>query len=350
MFRPRTARTTSTIRCRRRDGGLSDKIREAIGRAELPDRGIPAPEWVTAKQNPFNVEGFLGQYAKAVSAKTAGERSRHMAAALIAAGAILHTLGDLGAPTRVRGDEASHLEPMGAGPDDLGSRFERIAALAHGRLGVAAPTRVVTRDHLREFFTGQTKAGEGLADLISRSYFSPNTLPAPTRVGAETRPKLSRPEPTLPTRLNLMAASRDDGTTLRDAAGTCLARYKVDHGLLSFWIDDDCMLEQIAAILPQVAAYEAGLLDFLLRGDLTITVGDSIVVSGAGLGPGTVQVLVEDDRGLRTELGAAQVTGTSEELVKVPAPAAGIRVVAVYRGADRSGEPLVAVGAMPLSR
>lgn len=330
--------------------GLSDKIREAIGRAALPDRGMPAPDWVTAKQNPFNVESFLAQYAKAVSAKTAGERSRHMAAALIAAGAILHTLGDLGAPSRVRGDEASHLEPMGAGPDDLGSRFERIAALAHGRLGVGAPTHVVTREHLREFFTGRAPGGDGLADVISRSYFSPNTLPAPTRVGAETRPALARPEPTLPSRLNLMAASRDDGTTLRDAAGTCLARYKVDHGVLSFWIDDDCMLEEIAAILPEVAAYEAGLLDFLLRGDLTITSGDGIVVSGAGLGAGTVQVLVEDDRGVRTELGAAQVTGTAEELIKVPAPATGVRVVAVYRGVDRTGEPLVAVGAMPLSR
>ncbi|MEO7097378.1 MAG: hypothetical protein ABI175_29220, partial [Polyangiales bacterium] len=99
-----------------------------------------------------------------------------------------------------------------------------------------------------------------------------------------------------------------------------------------------------------VAAYEAGLLDFLLRGDLTITSGDGLVVSGADLGPGTVQVLVEDDRGVRTELGAAQVTGAGDELIKVPAPASGIRVVAVYRGADRTGEPLVAVGAMPLSR
>lgn len=330
--------------------GASDKIREAIGRTALPVRGVPAPDWVVSKDNPFNVDAFLAQYAKAVSAKTAGERSRHMAAALVAAGAILHTLGDLGAPSRVRGDEASHLEPMGAGPDDLGSRFERIAALVHGRLGVAAPTRVVTRDRLREYFTGKTTAGDGLADVIARSYFSPNTLPATTRVGAETHPKLARPEPALPSRLNLMSASRDDGTTLRDAAGTCLARYKVERGLLSFWIDDDCMLEQIAAILPEVAAYETGLLDYLLRGDLTIAVGDGIVVSGAGLGAGSVQVLVEDERGIRTELGAAQVTGTAEELIKVPAPAAGVRVVAVYRGADRNGEPMVAVGAMPLSR
>ncbi len=330
--------------------GASDKIREAIGRASLPARGIPAPDWVTDRTNPFNVDSFLGQYAKAVSAKTAGERSRHMAAALIAAGAILHTLGDLGTPSRVRGDEASHLEPMGAGPDDLGSRFERIAALAHGRLGVTTPSRVITRDHLREYFTGVTKAGDGLADVIARSYFSPNTLPSPTRVGADTRPKLSRPQPSLPPRLNLMAASRDDGTTLRDASGTCLARYKVDHGVLSFWIDDDCMLEQIAVILPEVASYEAGLLDFLVRGDLTINLSDGVVVSGTGLGSGTVEVLVEDDRGVRTSLGASKVAAGTAELIKVPAPASGTRVVAVYRGVDAANEPIVAVGAMPLPR
>ena len=330
--------------------GFSDKIRIAVGRAALPDRGIPAPDWVTAKTNPFNLEAFLGQYAKAVTAKTPGERSRHMAAALVAAGAMLHTLGDLGSPARVRGDEGSHLDTMGAGPDDLGSRFERIAALAHGRLGVPGPSRVITRSHLREYFTGAAKEGDGLADVIARSYFSPATLPHSTRVGADTKPTLSRPQPALPPRLNLMAASRDDGTTLRDNKGTCLARYKVEHGLLSFWIDDECMLDQISAILPEVAAYETGLLDFLLRGDLTIGVGDGITVSGKGLGAGTVEVLVEDDRGVRTSLGTAQVAGGKDELLRVAAPAGGARVVAVYRGADAAGEPIVAVGAMPLSR
>lgn len=322
--------------------GLSDKVRESIGRAALPERGVPAPDWVTDKANPFNLESFLSQYAKAVSAKTPGERSRHMAAALVAAGAMMHALGDLGTPARVRGDEASFLEPMGAGPDDLGSRFERIAALAHGRLGVPAPDHAITRAHLREYF-------DGLALDISQSYFSPNTLPAPTRVGTVTRPKLARPLPALPDRLNLMAASREEGTTVRDAAGTCLAKYKVEHGVLSFWIDDDCMLEEIAAILPDVASYEAGLLDFLLRGDLTIDTKDGVLVSGKGLGAGVVEVLVEDDRGVRTSLGAQQIAGGTEQLIKVPLPAAGTRVVAVFRGADAAGEPIVAVGAMPLS-
>lgn len=325
---------------------LSDAVREAVGRASLPDRGMPAPDWVVAKTNPFSLDAFQSQYVKAVIAKTPGERSRHMAAALVAAGAILHTLGDLGAPSRVRSDEAAHLDPLGAGPDDLGSRFERIAALAHGRLGVPAPSRTITRERLRDFFS--SKDGGGLADVIARSYFSVNTLPAPSRIGGSDRPALARPQPALPARLNLMAASRDDGTTLRDSNGICLARYKVEHGVLEFAIDDDCMLEQIAEILPDVAAYETGLLDFLLRGELTIDIGDQVVVSGKGLGPGTVEILAEDERGVRTSL--ANVSTTSDQLATVATPATGTRIVAVYRGTDTAGEPIVAVGAMPLAR
>ena len=133
------------------------------------------------------------------------------------------------------------------------------------------------------------------------------------------------------------------------------------------------MLEQLAVILPEVAAYEAGLLDFLLRGELTITAGRQISVTGApgsALGAGTVEVLVEDDRGVRTSIvsvatpgssvatpgssvatpgtGAA-AAGTGAPLASVAAPATGTRVVAVFRGVDAAGEPIVAVGAMPLT-
>lgn len=327
---------------------LGDSVREALGRAELPERGVPAPDWITARDNPFNLAAFATQYGKAVSAATPGERSRHMAAALVAAGAILHTLGDLGVPSRVRGDELAHFEPLGGGPDDLGSRFERIAALAHGRLGVPGPSRVITRPRLRDYFT--SKDGSGLADLISRSYFSPNTLPAPSRTGGGEKPALARPAPSLPARLNLMAASRDGGSVLRDAAGTCLARYRVEHNVLAFALDDACMLEQVDAILPEVVAYEAGLLDFLLRGDLEIAVDGEIVVTGKGLGAGAIELYVEDERGVRAKLTSAVVAAGAEALARVAAPSAGTRVVALYRGVDASGEPLIAVGAMPLTR
>jgi hypothetical protein len=330
---------------------LGDSVRKALGRIALPERGVPAPDWVTARGNPLNLEAFASQYARAISSATPGERSRHMAATLVAAGAILHALGDLGAPSRVRGDALAHFEPLGGGPDDLGSRFERIAALAHGRLGVPGPSRVITRTRLRDYFT--SKDGTGLADVISRSYFSPNTLPAPTRVGGDAKPAVARP-PALPARLNLMAASRDEGSVLRDAKGTCLARYRVEHNVLTFSLDDECMLEQVDAILPEVAAYEAGLLDFLLRGELQLGVaGDIAVTAGPGvkgLGAGTVEVYVDDERGVRTKLASASVAAGAEQLARVAAPVTGIRVIALYRGVDASGEPLIAVGAMPLSR
>ena len=331
---------------------LSDKVREVIGRASLPSKGVPAPEWVTHKDNPLNADNFYSQYAKAVTAATPGERSRHMAAALVAAGAILHTLGDLGAPSRVRGDTAAHLEPLGGGPDDLGSRFERIAALAYGRLGVPAPSRIVTRTRLRDFFS--TPDGQGLADLVARTYFSPNTLPANTRIGGDSfKPKLARPQPTVPERLNLMAASREEGTMLRDKAGTCLARYRVERGVVEFWLDDECLLEQVTAVLPEVSAFETGLLEFLLRGELSISLTNEIVVAGAAgssFGPGTVEVLVEDARGVRTKIASVDAKPGQSELLRVAAPAAGVRVVAVYRGVDALGEPIVAVGAMPLGK
>jgi hypothetical protein len=336
--------------------GLTARIEGMFTSGGLPAHGVPAPDWVVDKTNPFNLDQFLNQYAKAVSAATPGERSRYMAAALIAAGAMIHTLGDLGAPSRVRSDEAAHLDHLGEGIDDLGSRFERIAALTYGRLGVPAPSRTITRAHLRDYFTHQppgkaagaaptSKDAEGLADLIARSYFSPNTLPEPTVLRGDARPELVRPQPGLPARLNLMAANRDDGTTIRTPAGTCLARYRVAHDELTFSIDDDCMLEQLAVILPEVAAYETGLLDFLLRGELTIAPDGQI--TGAGLGAGEVEVLAEDDRGVRTKLTAAAATG--DKLGQVALPTAATRVVAVFRGKDAGGEPIVAVGALQLA-
>jgi hypothetical protein len=326
---------------------LGAAVARRAGRAALPAQGIPAPDWVIARDNPFNLDAFLGQYARAVTAATPAERSRHLAAALVAAGAILHTLGDLGAPSRVRGDAAAHLEPLGGGPHDLGSRFERIAALAFGRLGVPAPARVITRARLRDYFTSQS--GEGLADLVARSYFSPHTLPAATRIAAGARPALARPQPSLPARLNLIAASRAEGSILRDARGTCLARYRVERGQLAFSLDDECMLEQVSALLPEVAAFEAGLLDFLLRGELVITGGDALAVSGQGLGAGTVEVYIEDERGVRSRLAAQPVSAGATELIRVGAPATGVRAVAIYRGVDAAGEPLVAVGALALA-
>lgn len=334
---------------RRPERGLAHSLAALFrsGSAQLPPTGVPAPDWVIDNRNPLNLAGFFDQYAKAASGRTPGERNRAMAGALVAAGALLHVLGDMGNPSRVRGDEAAHFDSLGGGRDDLGSRFERIAALSFGRLGVPAPARTITRARLRDFFT--SKDGDGLADIVARSYFSPNTLPAASRIGATVQPAPGHALPALPSKLNLMAASREDGTTLRAADGTCLARYRVDRSIATFSLDDDCMLEQVSAILPEVSAYETGLLDFLLRGELAIAVGPRIVVTAKGLGAGTLEIFVEDDRGVRTPIGTSAVAAGSENLAEVPAPGSGTRVVAVFRGADTAGEPIVAIGASALT-
>jgi hypothetical protein len=338
--------------------GIFGKARDAIAgrlaRSGLPTHGTPAPDWVVSKDNPLGLAGFLDQYTKAARARTPGERSRHMAAALVAAGSILHVLADVGSPSHVRGDIAAHLDPVGPGKDDLGSRFERIAALAWGRLGVPAPARVVTRPTLRAFFTAAD--GSGLADATASRWFSAYTLPQPTRIGsggrAQVNPALVRPRPTPPDRLNLMAASSDQGVTLSSAEGTCLARYRVTSGVLSWFLDDDCLLEQAGAILPEVASFSAGLLDFLLRGELEVTIAGSEVqvATASAVGAGELEILGEDEAGVRTPITTVKVAAATEPTAvgRAALPAGARRAIAVFRGVDGAGEPLVAVGAAEL--
>jgi hypothetical protein len=321
----------------------------------LPQTGVAAPDWIVAKDNPLGVAGFLDQYAKAVRGPSPGERSRAMAGALVAAGAILHVLEDLGSPSHVRGDARAHLDRLGA-DNDLGSRFERIAATAYGRLGVPGPARVVTRTTLRGFFTsrgGAAGAGEGLAEATADHWFSAYTLPAATRIGTGGRsvqPTLARPRPAPPLRMNLMAASQPDGTTLADAAGVCMARYRVERGILSFWLDDDCVLAQVDAILPEVSSYAAGALDFLFRGELAVSVDGShaVVHTKGGLGAGKLEVLWEDARGVRTTIHANAVAASADGATVGDAilPDGTRRVVALFTGVDAGGEPVVAVGAV----
>ncbi len=177
-----------------------------------PDRGMPAPEWVVSRDNPLELKGFLDQYEKAVKAATPGERGRHMAGALIAAGAMMHVLGDMAVPSRVRGDASAHREQVGNDEIDRGSRFERLAAVAWGRLGVPAASRVVQQASMKAFFTGP----EGLADWTSTHWFSSGTLPRSVDVGVMKRESLGpalaaslrRTAPAVPRRLKCVSRCR----------------------------------------------------------------------------------------------------------------------------------------------
>jgi hypothetical protein len=341
--------------------GLLSRIRHrvvmAVSGGELERSGVAAPDWLLHPKNPLGVAGFRDQYVKAVSARTAGERSRHLAGALLAAGAILHVLEDMGSPSHARNDLAAHLDRLGPNPADVGSRFERVAALAFGRLGVPGPAKVIGDRPLRAFFTAAD--GSGLADRTARAWFSEGTLPRPLDLGGNPRGALQRlvrtvqrPAPVPPVDLDLDAAAGEAGGELADKSGACLARYRVENRRLSWSIDDACALEQVGVILPVVSGYAAGLLESLFRGTLALEAdpaGGVLVRAGAvDLGPGTITAFWDDARGIRKPLGAVQkVNGAGHGAIAAKfqaPPTEARRVSALFEGADGKQRALLATG------
>jgi hypothetical protein len=325
----------------------------------------PAPEWIRAAENPLNLDGFYGQYRRAVLARTPGERERHLAATLLAAGAVLHVLQDMGSPSHVRNDFGAHLAKLSDDKTDVGSRFERIAALAYGRLGVAAPSREVAFTRIDDFFTSID--GTGLAQWTAGGFFSSGTLPGTIAVEPRARAvqlaeriagALDLPNPApLAAGLDLIGAGKPGGATLVDDSGVCLARYEIRSYELQWSTDDDCQLEQIAIILPEVSAYSRGLLDQLFRGALAISRSDAggavVSVGDTELGAGTVTIVWGDSRGVRAQIGepieatGGTVGATLATVDTLPPDARS--VAALFEGVDTNGERVVAAGMLDLT-
>jgi hypothetical protein len=340
-------------------GGLGEFAWETIAGDSLPGQGMAAPDWVAAKDNELGLDRFWIELERAATAPLPADRDQHLALALMCAGGVVHVLEDVGFPANARDDLKEYLSPLGGGPADRGSRLARLAAYIYGSLGVPAPGKTEKREKWRAFFTAED--GTGLADVTASRWYSLGTLPGEVRkVGDDARPAdvLSRvkeaqsfPSPA-PRELNLKRAATDAGATLRQG-GVCLAAYRLRDERLSFSIPDDCAAEQLSAILPTVGSYATGLLEWMFRGQLEVTVrGGTAIVTGPGLhlGKGTLRVLVEDAQGARRQASETAASAGAEELGKVTLPAGGAKVVAVFVGTDAAGEPIVAVGERELGR
>jgi len=318
--------------------------------------GVPAPDWIVAKENDLGVARFWLELERSVVAPGPAERDEHLAMAFVSAGAMLHVLEDMGAPARTRGDLDEFLLPLGGGPRDRGSRFERLAALVFGRLGVPPAGPAVERKGLRDYFTAAD--GQGLADLTNATWYSSGTLPADVivPVSARSHPgeiagliaKASRyPAPRPGKDLPLAGDSASpDGLVVRGEDGVCRANYRIDDGTIHFSISDDCAAAQLRAILPQVGGYAAGFLEHLFRGGLAVIVESgtarvSVPKSELQLGAGQLTFVVEDATGQRKVVGTGELRDGTANL-NVPADAA--RVFVVFRGVDSNGESLIAVG------
>jgi hypothetical protein len=327
-----------------RGSGLSDRSSPVAQRlADVPEglgslravftgtsfdgTGMAATLWMVSPANAWGLGRLLDERERAASLPRAADRDAALARALIATGALLHVLSDLGEPAHVRNDFRVALEAEGA-------PLERFVAARYGREGVPAAGEPILRAHLVDF-VHDPSAG-GLADEVSRRFYSAGTLPP----SLYPLPRV-KPGP---------AASG-----YASASGIAhLAAYQREAGGVRWFLDGLTDRDYAQALLPQIGRYAAGLIDFLYRGRLELAPeGEEITVrlKDGAVKDGRVSVYAERAGGerrllLQHPVGAA---GPGEVLASAPRPAGATRMAAVLRGTDAEGEPLVIVQELPFA-
>jgi hypothetical protein len=321
--------------------------------------GLPATEWLASADNDVGLAAFSRELEAAVSAPEPASRGTALARALLALGGTLAVLQDAGEPAHVRNDfVGAYLPAGGDNPFDRSSAFERYVAERYGRVGLPAASPVVARPTVMAYITAADR--QGLADRTQRRFFSPGTLPEDAIVDRDTttvevmrdaRGSLAYGLPRLP-RLELHTLG--ERRYAYDGSRRVLAYERVP-GRVRFFLDDAVYADTARALLPEIAAYGAGLVDHLFRVELAISTKDGAVTveahGASGAFDGQVRVYAEDARGRRTELGAgAPLAGDGAARVTwAAAPPSGTRrLAAVLRGRDAAGE-LVAVVEAPFA-
>jgi hypothetical protein len=284
--------------------------------------GMAAPAWLRSTDNEWGLVRFFDELERSVAAPTTAERDGALARALLAAGAILHVVEDMGDPALVRDDYRVALEADGGA-------YERYVAVALGRLGVpelgGSPVVVPT---LAELF--HTGARQGLADRTQARFFSAGTLPDSGRF----------PSP------QVTAARAASGYV--SGAVAHLARYRRTTEGVAWSLDERCFADYAAALLPETGRYAAGALELLFRGRLEIAIHAGTATVSAhdlGFGAGKVTLFADIGDGLRRPLATRDLAGAGEgdHIAEVTLPAGTRRIAALFRGVDAAGEPVVVV-------
>jgi hypothetical protein len=324
--------------------------------------GRPSTEWLMAPENDVGLSAFYDALEASVSAERPAARSTALVRALLALGGTLAVLEDAGEPAHVRNDfREAYLGGESGGPFDRGSRFERFVANQYGRMGVPPAGPPVTRPTLMAFITAAD--GQGLADRTQRRFFSDGTVPETAFVDRDTtaadvmvdaRGSLAYGLPRLP-RLELRAlgerryAYAVDSALGKPPARRRLLAYERVPGRVRFFLDDAVYADTARALLPEIGAYGAGLVDHLLRAELALDVaGDTatVAVHGArgGLRKGAIRLYAEDSAGARRLFATVSA---SESAVSAAIPAGSRRISAALRGEDDAGV-VVAVAERPV--
>ena len=337
--------------------------------------GRPSTEWLLAADNDVGLRVFYDQLEATGTGADPQARATALARALMALGGTLAVLEDAGDPAHVRNDfSVSYMRAGGGSPFDRGSSYERYVSEAFGQSGVPAPAAPVDRPNVLAYITAAD--AQGLADRTQRRFFSDGTLPGDVVVDRETTPAevlrdardgLPYGLPTIP-RLDLNAigdvhyayapAGSDAGpagTTGKQGGLPAQRRRLVAYlrvpGRVRFFLDDSVYQDTARALLPEIGAYGAGLIDHLFRAEIQLEIDAAggtanVRVSGArgALTGGDVRLYADDAAGNRRPFATVPA---SADGARVTVPSGARRIAAVLRGADAAGD-LVAVSEAPV--
>ncbi len=324
--------------------------------------GRPSPEWLMASDNDVGLPAFYDQLEQATVAERPGPRATALARALLALGGTLAVLEDAGDPAHVRNDfRGAYMDDGGSSLFDRGSLFERYVAETFGRAGVPAAATPVVRPTVMAYITAADR--QGLADRTQRRFFSDGTLPEPVVVDRLTtaaevmhdaRASLPYALPSVP-HLDLTAmgdlhyayAPPEPGVPA--AHRRRLLAYLRVPGRVKFFLDRAVYHDSAQALLPEIGAYAAGLVDHLFRADIHLEIKDGNVAVSVtdARGPvrkGEVRLYADDAAGHRAAFTSVPASATPSSLT---IPAGARRIAAVLRGEDDAGE-LVAVAEQPV--
>jgi hypothetical protein len=306
---------------------------------------MSALAWIEARQNDQGLIAFLDGLERSVSAGQPRERETALVRSLLALGGMVAVLEDAGQPAFVRNDFRGEFLAQGAG-----SAFERYVADRYGAVALPPAAHAMARPDLASFFAASD--GKGLAQTTQQRFFSPGTLPDDFDIGAGdtsavadslANQSLKFPLPKV-AGVDVAASGR---TRYVKQDGRRVLAYQRNGNRLHFFLDQTVYADTARQWLPEVEAYAAGMVDYLLRGKVEIAVADhSATFTVAGLSGAletgaALHVFSERADGSRQEIAVRPLATGASVVVDVPHDAK--KLAAFVRSRDGGG-PLFAVG------
>ncbi|MBL8943128.1 MAG: hypothetical protein JNK45_08285 [Myxococcales bacterium] len=343
---------------RRAGGGLATRL----GRGGFSGAATSALGWMTSAKDPFGPAALFAHQRAASLAATPADRDRHLALALVAAGALLHVVQDLSVPANARGDLLGMMVPLSSSRGDRGSPLAEYARLTFGR---AMPTPVALSGRteelappksVREVLLGDGTR-EGLVTLAATHFLSDGRLPAPRVLDRTLDPAAAAAAWLGDDAAGLDPSERDGAVLqpwpaeagyLRSKTGRALAAWSADDtGLVRAYLDRRVLREHALVLLPAAVQASVDTLELLwpqwptTRHDAAANLVE--IDPDPALVDRELLVVVEDSERRRTVARrVALLAGASR--VRDVSPAAlpeGAHVVLVLTGTRPDGQRVV---------